>query len=259
MSVIDPQERAERGAAIMAEVMGAPPAPKTPYEASVRDFLHAEVWSRPALDRRARFLTSLAGTASTGDADSCRAYMRGAMQGGYLSPLELREAALQLVVYSGWSTGGLFDRLLTEVLAELGLPEPICAPIQSAPISAADRTAAGQRSFENVARTPAPSPFAPYIDAGVLNFVMAEIWTRPGLDERGRRIVTLVGAGFSGSDTPMRVHSYSAMASGNLTRDEMLEFVLHFSIYGGWPRGSVFQRAVLEQAARVEKGLPFEI
>jgi 4-carboxymuconolactone decarboxylase len=258
MSVIDPKKRAERGAAIMAEVLGESAPPATPYRASVRDFVYAEIWSRPGLDRRARYLISFAGTVSTGDLAACRAALVTALKGGLFSPLELREAALQLVVYSGWTAGGQFDRLLTEVLAELGLAEPQTAPIQTAPIDKAERIATGQRNFERIARTDAPPPFSPYIEAGVLNFVMGEVWCRPGLDERSRRILTLVGAGFSGSDTPMRSHAYSALASGNLTKDEMLEFVLHFSVYGGWPRGSVFQRAVLEQAKRVEEGLPFQ-
>jgi 4-carboxymuconolactone decarboxylase len=48
------------------------------------------------------------------------------------------------------------------------------------------------------------------------------------------------------------------MASGNATRDEMFEFVLQFAIHAGWPRASVMQSAVMEQADRVEKGLPFD-
>jgi 4-carboxymuconolactone decarboxylase len=49
------------------------------------------------------------------------------------------------------------------------------------------------------------------------------------------------------------------MASRNASREEMFEFVLHYAIHSGWPRASVMQSAVLEQAPRVEKGLPFEI
>jgi 4-carboxymuconolactone decarboxylase len=67
-----------------------------------------------------------------------------------------------------------------------------------------------------------------------------------------------VGVGNSSSPTPIRSHVWSAMASGNATREEMFEFVLQFAIHAGWPRASVMQSAVIEQADRVEKGLPFD-
>ncbi len=258
MSLLDPLERAKAGTAKYAEATGLPLGePKTAFEASLRDFVFAEIWTRPGLDTRSRLLISLAGTATTSDDENCRRFIAGALAGDHLSPTELREVALQLVVYSGWPVAGQFDQLVTEALQERGLAEPALAPLQSAPISREDRLANGARNFAKIAQMTAPSPFTPYVEAGVLNFVMGEVWCRPGLDERSRRLVTLVGAGFSGSDTPMRSHAYSALASGNLTKDELLEFVLHFSVYAGWPRGSVFQRAVLEQAACVEKGLPF--
>ena len=81
---------------------------------------------------------------------------------------------------------------------------------------------------------------------------------RPGLDQRARRWLTLVGVGNSSSSTPIRSHVWSAMASGNASREEMFEFVLQYAIHAGWPRASVMQSAVMEQAPRVEKRLPFE-
>jgi 4-carboxymuconolactone decarboxylase len=256
--MLDPLERAARGAAMQAAVVGAAPAPATPYEASLRDFVFAEIWTRPGLPLRDRFLIGITGTASCFDADGCAAYAKGALAEGHLSLTELREAALQAVVYSGWTAGGLFDRAVTVAATALGVEPVPLAPIQSGPVDPAARMERGAAMFEEIAQIAAPPPFAPYIEAGVLNFVMGEVWGRPGLDIRSRRMVTLVGAGFSGSATPMRSHAYSALQSGHLTKDELLEFTLHFSVHGGWPRGSVFQGAVLEQARRVEQGLPFE-
>jgi 4-carboxymuconolactone decarboxylase len=46
------------------------------------------------------------------------------------------------------------------------------------------------------------------------------------------------------------------MKSGNATLDEMNEFVLQYAIHAGWPRASVIQGAVLEQAKRIKDGQP---
>ena len=40
---------------------------------------------------------------------------------------------------------------------------------------------------------PGPSPSAPHFECGVLNFVFGEMWSRPGLDQRAHRWLTLVG------------------------------------------------------------------
>lgn len=102
-----------------------------------------------------------------------------------------------------------------------------------------------------------PPPVTAYFEGGIINFVFGEMWSRPGLDQRSRRWLTLVGVGNSSSSTPIRSHIWSAMASGNATREEMCEFVLQYAIHAGWPRASVVQGAVLEQADRVEKDLSF--
>ncbi len=259
MTMLDPKERSARGAAAQADLVGVVPGePVTPYQGSVRDFIYAEVWTRPGLDLRARFLISIAGAACAGDGKAVESYVRGAIAKDMLSLSEQREGALHLAVYGGWSAGALWDEAVTTVAAALGMAEPEFDPIRAAPWDVTQRHSDGSAGFLEVMKFGGPPSHTAYFEAGILNFVFAEMWCRPGLDQRSRRWVTLVGVGNSSASTPIRSHAWSAMASGNATRDEMLEFVLHYAIHAGWPKASVVQGAVLEQSARVEKGLPFE-
>jgi 4-carboxymuconolactone decarboxylase len=251
--------RRERGAAKFAEATGAAFAePKTLLESTIGDFAHADVWTRPGLGLRERLLIALAGTAVTRDSAACQSYASGALKGGYISLTELREAALHIGVYDGWATGKVLDTAITLAAGTLGLAEAVFDPLPDDPADPAERLTRGAEGFKRVAQTDAPPPMTPYLDTGVLNFVMSDVWSRPGLDERARRCVALVGAGFSSAPTPMRSHTYSALASRALNKAELLELVLQFALFAGWPRGAAFQSAVLEQAARVEKGLPFQ-
>lgn len=259
MSLSDPLERSARGAAMQAQILaGAAGEPATPYAASWRDYVFAEIWSRPGLDLRSRYLIALASAACAGDAAATHGYARGALANGELSLAELREAALHVAVYGGWTQGGLIDQALDAAVQALGLPAADYPPIRAEAWDPAVRHQEGAASFEHHMLFGGPPPVTPYFEGGILNFVFGEMWNRPGLDQRSRRWLTLVGVGFSGASTPIRSHVWSALASGNANRAEMGEFVLHYAVHAGWPRGSVMQGAVLEQAARVEKGLAFE-
>ena len=81
---------------------------------------------------------------------------------------------------------------------------------------------------------------------------------RPELDQRARRWVTLVGVAYSSAITPIRTHTYAALKTGDVTTEEMQEFVLQFAIHGSWPKASYMQGVVFEMAERVKKGLPYE-
>lgn len=259
MTMLDPKERSARGTKAQAELTGAPlTEPATLFECSLRDFVYAEVWTREGLDMRARFLVSLGSGACANDAAACLAYARGALKGGHLTVAELREAALHIAVYGGWTAGSTLDRAVTGASKELGLAGVQTAPIRAEPWDPSERHATGTASFEKVMVFKGPPPQTAYFDVGIVSFVFAEMWNRPGLDERSRRWLTLVGVGFSSAVTPIGSHVWSAMASGNATKAEMFEFVLQYAIHAGWPRGSVMQRAVIEQSARVENGQSYE-
>jgi 4-carboxymuconolactone decarboxylase len=260
MSLLDPAERTARGAKLQAELTGAPTSePTTLVQASWRDYIYSEVWSRPGLDLRSRFLIAMSSAAGASDSAATERYVQGALITGNLTMAELREAALHTAVYAGWSYGDVLDAAITRVGTRLGLPPAEFAPIRAAPWDPKARHEEGSASFKHNMLFGGPPAQTAYFEGGILNFVFGEMWNRPALDQRARRWLTLVGVGNSSSSTPIRSHVWSAMASGNASREEMFEFVLQYAIHAGWPRASVMQGAVMEQAARVEKGLPYEV
>jgi 4-carboxymuconolactone decarboxylase len=260
MSLLDPAERTARGAKLQAELTGVPKSEAaTLVQASWRDYVYAEVWARPGLDLRSRFLISMSSAACASDSAATERYVRGALSTGNLTLAELREAALHTAVYAGWSYGDVLDAAVTKVAAKMGLAPADYAPIRAAPWDPQIRHEEGSASFKHNMLFGGPPPQTAYFEGGILNFVFGEMWNRPALDQRARRWLTLVGVGNSSSSTPIRSHVWSAMASGNASREEMFEFVLQYAIHSGWPRASVMQGAVLEQAPRAEKGLPFEV
>jgi len=81
--------------------------------------------------------------------------------------------------------------------------------------------------------------------------VFGPVWARPGLSRRDRRFVTLTCVCALESVDHMNEHVYAALASGDIAYEELLEFVLQFAVYCGWPRGSEAEGAVRSQYARL--------
>jgi 4-carboxymuconolactone decarboxylase len=257
----DHMERRARGASIQETVTGKPaPEPATIYEETWRDFVFAEVWTRPGLDRRARYLIAMAGSANTpGPKERLADYVRGALKEGELSLAELREAALHLACYAGWSKGAALDEAITQVQEELGLPPAETPPLRGEPWDPQQRQIEGEAEFHKVMTFggPPPNNGVPYMEAGILNFIFGEMWCRRGLDERSRRWITLVAVADSRCEIPIKSHFHSAMTSGNCTPAEMHEFVLQYAIHAGWPRGSEIQGVVFEMVKLFEEGRPW--
>ncbi len=115
---------------------------------------------------------------------------------------------------------------------------------------ASDRAAAIQmyRDVMTVEPEPATSPFA----QSTLDFVFGRVWSRDGLSRRDRRWVTLACVAGADSLGPIDAHVYAALNSGDITIAEMLEFVLHFAVYCGWPKGSHVEGVIRQQWARIQ-------
>ena len=260
MTLLDPNERTQRGTQQQSDLLAqAATEPQTLFQSSWRDFVFAEVWTRPGLDLRSRYLITLSSAASADTPrDTLDGYVRGALTKDILSTRELREAALHFGVYGGWSRGAILDESISRVVAALGLAEAPIEPIRPEPWDPQERLKKGSDEFRHVMTFGGPPPATAYFETGILNFVFGEMWPREGLDQRGRRWVTLVGVADSSADTPIRTHIYGAMASGNTSYQEMDEFVLQYAIHSGWPRASVIQSVVLEMAEKLKNGLTWD-
>ncbi len=258
MSLLDPKERTARGAVIQAEVTGKSASDAaTPYQQSLRDFVFAEVWSRPGLDRRARFLIAIAGSAMcNGQGDQLASYVLGALKSEVLSASELREAALHISAYGGWSAGGDVDAAVTKAVKTLKIKEEPAPPIRAEAWDPHVRGEEGAAEFVKVMTFRGGPGDTPYLEA-IRNFVFGEMWCRRGLDERSRRWITLVGVCESGTETPIKSHIHASMASGNCKPAEMQEFVLAYAVHAGWPKASIVQGAVYEMTRKFDAGLPW--
>ncbi len=83
-------------------------------------------------------------------------------------------------------------------------------------------------------------------------YLFGELWIRPGLGRRERRWVTLVCVGFDTDQEAMDDQVYAALNSGDISLNEILEFILHFAVYCGWPKASRMEGVVREQWARLQ-------
>jgi 4-carboxymuconolactone decarboxylase len=69
----------------------------------------------------------------------------------------------------------------------------------------------------------------------ITRYAWGEIWTRPGLDERTRRILVLGTLIALGRFDEFRMHAQAAMSQGGFTENDLKEIVLQQAVYCGVP------------------------
>lgn len=253
-------ERRERGRQKFAEVMAVDaPDDTSPVIANgLIDFVFAEVWTRPGLSRRDRRFVTLACVAGSDVSSALEQHVYAALKSGDVTITEMREAVLHFAVYAGWPKASLFNMVVDaqweRVVRECGekaAPSPSLLPLVTAGDPEA-RLTRGEDAFREINCLPfAPSRDNPYSGAGILNFVFGEMWLRPGLGMKERRLITVACVGFQDAQYPIMSHVYAALKSGDISFDEMDELALHFAAYYGWPKGSYLSQVVAEQKQRV--------
>ena len=72
-----------------------------------------------------------------------------------------------------------------------------------------------------------------------------EIWTRPGLPVRDRSLVTVAVLAALGQSEELRAHLAGARNVG-IDRDELVEVLMHISIYAGVPASNAALRVAAD-------------
>ena len=99
--------------------------------------------------------------------------------------------------------------------------------------------------------TPPDTPGDVFLDA-TIEHLFADVWTRPGLSVRERRLITLTILMCLANEMPLRLHLGAALKSGDLSDQAIDELILHVAHYGGWPVAAVAAQVV--RAMRSERG-----
>jgi len=68
--------------------------------------------------------------------------------------------------------------------------------------------------------------------------LFGQIWTRPGLTMKERRLISLSVASAVGSRLGFAAHLRGALDSGDLSENEIWEWLIHFTQYAGYPKAA---------------------
>jgi 4-carboxymuconolactone decarboxylase len=116
-----------------------------------------------------------------------------------------------------------------------------------------DRWERGSRLFTEVTGLPAPNRGDDYVADVVIDQVFAEVWSRPGLTRKERRWISITCACMTGAPVAMEAHFDAALGTGDISMDELREFVIHFAAYAGHPRATAARTALDASWAKVSK------
>ena len=111
-----------------------------------------------------------------------------------------------------------------------------------------ERTRVGEKTFQEVLHLPVFPATTPATEAA-RDFIFAEVWSRPGLDRRSRRWITLACVCAAGAPTAMRTYIRAALVSGDITEAELREFVLQFGVFQGFPKAMEIELLISEIVA----------
>jgi 4-carboxymuconolactone decarboxylase len=112
-----------------------------------------------------------------------------------------------------------------------------------------DRWERGAAEFSEVTGMRAPNRGDDYVADVVIDQVFAEIWTRPGLTRKERRWIAITCACMTGAPFAMETHLGAALRTGDISLEELQEFVIMFAVYAGHPKATA-ARAALDAAVR---------
>ncbi len=79
----------------------------------------------------------------------------------------------------------------------------------------------------------------------VLQSAFGDIWTRPGLSVRDRSMITVAVLASLGQTEELRAHLGGALNVG-LDREELVEVLMHISIYAGVPAAGAAMRVAAD-------------
>ena len=86
-----------------------------------------------------------------------------------------------------------------------------------------------------------------------VDHLFADIWSRPGLSMRDKRIMTLSVVTASGLTDLAEIQVNAALHNAEMTEDELREMAIFITHYVGFPLGSTFNNVIEKVIAKRRK------
>ena len=83
--------------------------------------------------------------------------------------------------------------------------------------------------------------------------LFADIWNRPGLSDRDRRLLLIGLLTGSNQHDVLTIQIPAALAAGELDEQQLREIVILLCHYAGWPSGSRVNQVVEEAIAQAKR------
>jgi len=83
--------------------------------------------------------------------------------------------------------------------------------------------------------------------------LFADIWSRPGLSDRDRRLLLIGMLTGNGGHDVLTIQIPAALQSGDLDAETLREIVVFLSHYAGWPAGARLNTLVETEIDKAEK------
>lgn len=97
----------------------------------------------------------------------------------------------------------------------------------------------------------ATTPLTEDFQSLITRYAWGEIWSRPGLDVRARRMLVIGTLVALGQWEELAMHVRAALAAGDLSANDVKEIVLQQAIYCGVPAANAAFRIVGEVLAEI--------
>jgi len=82
--------------------------------------------------------------------------------------------------------------------------------------------------------------------------LFSEVWTRPQLDQRDRRMLTMGAIAALGEPTTYAIQVKAAVKNGELDPDQVRETLIHLAQYVGYPRVAALMGPVEQTLAQLK-------
>ena len=241
------------------KIMTTPgPDPTGAYiDAGVIGFVFGEMWRRGVLTPRDRRFITLSCVGAMGADIPIETHSWAAVNSGDLTVEEFDEFVLHFGTQLGWPKASAMNMQMMLAAFKLAEqagkePQPLDFEPWTDPADDDERRARGEAAYREVHGADAPPAPTAFRGRAYLDYLYGEVWTRGRfLSRRDRRIISICCCGTVGVDSETREHLRAALATGDLTYEELQELVVHYAVYVGWPLGRHLDDLLFEAAADV--------